>query len=230
MNTRAEVLALIEGRSRLQVAWARATEEDHGDAAHDVEHLLRVALWCARIGGDAVDPEEAVAAALLHDVINVPKDSPHRATASALCADEARRVLAGAGFGAEAVARMAEAVEDHSYSRGATPRSALGRALQDADRLEALGALGIMRTFSTGARMGARYTHPDDPWAEARSLDDVAFSVDHFFRKLLGLADTMCTEAGRAEGQRRTAHMRDFLHQLAEELGAPLPAEVAGRG
>lgn len=223
MRTREDILRFVQGDPRLRAAWARATAEDHGDAAHDVEHLLRVALWTVRIGGAEVDPAEAVAAALLHDVVNVPKDSPHRARASALCAEEARRVLGAAGFGDEAVARMADAIEDHSYSRGATPRSPLGQALQDADRLEALGALGIMRTFSTGARMGARYSHPEDPWARARALDDVAFSVDHFFKKLLGLSATMCTAAGRAEGERRTAHMRAFLEQLAEELGAPLP-------
>lgn len=223
MRTREDVLRLIDGDARLRAAWGRATKEDHGDAAHDVEHLLRVALWTVRIGGDEVDPHEAVAAALLHDVINVPKDSPDRAFASALCAEEARRVLAEAAFPADAVERMAGAILDHSYSRGATPRSALGRALQDADRLEALGALGIMRTFSTGARMGSRYSHPEDPWALGRPLDDAAFSVDHFFTKLLGLAATMCTEAGRAEGERRAAHMRVFLAQLADELGAPLP-------
>lgn len=226
MRTREDVLRLIDEDARLRAAWGRATKEDHGDAAHDVEHLLRVALWTVRIGGAEVDPRESVAAALLHDVVNVPKDSPDRALASALCAEEARRVLAEAGFLADAVDRMAGAILDHSYSRGATPRSPLGRALQDADRLEALGALGIMRTISTGARMGSRYSHPSDPWALGRPLDDVAFSVDHFFTKLLGLAATMCTETGRAEAARRTTHMRAFLSQLADELGAPLPETV----
>jgi uncharacterized protein len=71
--------------------------------------------------------------------------------------------------------------------------------------------------------MKARYFDPADPWAERRPLDDRAFSVDHFFTKLLRLPETMCTEAGRREGQRRVAFLRAFLAQLGSELGAPAP-------
>src|SRR5690606_30561874 len=118
--------------------------------------------------------EVAIAAALLHDIVNVPKDSPLRAQASELCATEAARMLAeisrslsaawpaahpfpatvaggpgpdphsapriegGLGFTPHVIADIAQAIRDHSFSRGATPESALGRALQDADRLEAV--------------------------------------------------------------------------------------------
>ena len=93
-----------------------------------------------------------------------------------------------------------------------------------ADRLEALGALGLCRTLSTGARMGARYFHPQDPWAQDRELDDRAFTVDHFFTKLLRLAPTLQTEAGRAEAHRRAAFMERFVDvcdgdSLKGELG-----------
>ena len=138
-----------------------------------------------------------------------------------MSAREARRLLPEHGFGPASVERIAEAIEDHSYSRGATPRSALGRALQDADRLEALGALGVFRTISCGTRMGARYFDPADPWANARDLDDRRQTVDHFFAKLLLLADTLHTERGRLEAKRRAAFMEAFLDQLADELGRP---------
>lgn len=189
-----------------------------GDPGHDVAHFLRVARWTLRIGGGEVDRREAIAAALLHDVVNVPKDSPERARASELCAGVASELLPRHGFARDAIDRIAEAIRDHSYSRGATPATPLGRALQDADRLEALGALGIFRTATCGARMGALYVHPDDPWAERRELDDTRYTVDHFFVKLLALPATMCTEAGRAEGERRVAFMRAFLDQLAAEI------------
>lgn len=218
-----EVLAWVrrEGLEEL-LEQVRARLDD--DPGHDLSHCLRVALWTARLGGEGVDRREALAAALLHDVVNLPKDSPDRARASELSAEVARDLLPRHGFDAAAVERVAEAIRDHSYSRGATPTGALGRALQDADRLEALGALGILRTASTGARMGARYFDPDDPWARDRALDDLRFTVDHFFEKLLGLADTMTTEAGRAEARRRAAFMRAFLEQLGSEIGEPPPA------
>lgn len=222
MSARDEALEAIArcGLSPL-LEQARASLDD--DPGHDLEHCLRVAGWTLRCAGGSAEAREAIAAALLHDVVNVPKDDPRRAEASLLSAAEARRMLPAHGFGAEAIERVAEAIEDHSYSRGATPRSALGRALQDADRLEALGALGLCRTLSTGARMGARYFDAADPLARSRELDDRRYSVDHFFTKLLRLPATLHTEAGRAEAARRAAYLERFLDQLADELGVARP-------
>ena len=200
---------------------ARRLDDDPG---HDLAHAMRVALWTIRLGGDGVDARCAVAAALLHDVVNVPKDDPSRHLASERSATLARRLLPGFGFVPEAVDDVCAAIRDHSFSRGARPERLLGQALQDADRLESLGAIGLLRVASTGARMGARYFHPEDPWAKERPLDDLAYSVDHFYRKLFRLPATMNTEAGRREAERRTAFLRTFLEQLGEELGEPPPA------
>lgn len=220
MSARAEALALIEADSQLTALLERARGElDDDDPGHDLEHHLRVVSWTLRCASEEVDRREAVAAGLLHDLVNVPKDDPGRASASERSADRARALLPEHGFEADAIARIAAAIEDHSYSRGATPRSALGDALQDADRLEALGALGLFRTVSCGTRMGARYFHATDPFGDSRSLDDRRYTVDHFFTKLLRLAPTLRTSAGRAEAERRAAFMQRFLDQLADELG-----------
>lgn len=190
------------------------------DPGHDLEHCLRVAGWTLRCGAD---PREGVAAALLHDVVNLPKNDPRRKEASALSATKARELLGALDLAADAIERIADAVEDHSYSRGATPRSPLGEALQDADRLEAVGALGLFRIVSTGTRMGARYFDSSDPWATHRPYDDLRFTVDHFFTKLLRLPATFHTDVGRREAERRVAFMRVFLEQLGAELGRPSP-------
>src|SRR5690606_10037607 len=116
---------------------------------------------------------------------------------------------------------ICDAIRDHSYSRGAVPTSPLGRALQDADRLEALGVLGVFRTISTGTRMGGAYFDADDPWALERPLDDRAYAVDHFTTKLFRLPATMGTPKGREEAERRVARMRAMLEDLGEELGRP---------
>jgi uncharacterized protein len=189
------------------------------DPTHDTAHALRVALAALRLGGDEVSAREVVAAALLHDAVNVPKSSPERAQASARSAAAARARLPAAGFAPDAVERIAAAIRDHSFSRGAVPEGALGRALQDADRLEALGAIGLLRCLATGERMGAAWFCAEDPWARARPLDDRRYSVDHFFAKLLRLPATMCTAAGRAEAERRAAFLRAFLVALGEEIG-----------
>lgn len=207
------------------LAEARARDAAHSapDPTHDVAHALRVAHWTLALGGAEVEPREAVAAALLHDAVNPPKDSPERALASERSAAAARERLPALGFAPEAVARIADAIRDHSFSRGAVPETALGRALQDADRLEALGAIGLLRCVSTGVRMGGAWFDAEDPWAEARPLDDTRYSVDHFFKKLLLLPATMRTEAGRQEAERRAAFLREFLSRLGDEIGRPAP-------
>ena len=140
------------------------------DPGHDISHCLRVALWTMRLGGDVVDPRCAIAAALLHDVVNLAKDSPERSDASRRSAEVARALLPKYGFASRQVEAIAEAILTHSFSLGRIPHTPLGEALQDADRLEALGALGILRAASCGARMGATYFDGGDPMGQgARS-------------------------------------------------------------
>jgi HD superfamily phosphodiesterase/phosphoglycolate phosphatase-like HAD superfamily hydrolase len=220
----AELRALIDASPLLaglhEVVLAGA---DH-DPAHDMGHLYRVALWAGRLY--AAGPRDAtitdiLAAALLHDIVNVPKSSPDRAKASLLCAARARELLTDAGVDGARLERICDAIRDHSFSRGATPNSELGKALQDADRLEALGAIGIARTFATSVRLQSVFIHPDDPWGQARELDDNAFAVDHFFTKLLTLHETFHTEPARAEGAIRARRLHDFLDWFGDEVGAP---------
>lgn len=223
---RASLADLFAADPFLATLLAEARERDGGvaqrDLTHDVSHAVRVAHWTLQLGGIEVDPREAVAAALLHDAVNLPKDSPERAQASTKSAEYARTRLAGT-FTSDAIERIADAIRDHSFSRGAVPATPLGRALQDADRLEALGAIGLLRCVSTGVRMQGEWFHGDDPWAAHRELDDTRYSVDHFYKKLLLLPATMRTEAGRAEAERRAAFLRAFLVQLGVELGNPAP-------
>jgi uncharacterized protein len=218
MWTYDRVRFLILESPELSALLEHASARLNDDPGHDVAHCLRVAVWTLRLSDGALDPRLAVAAALLHDIVNVPKNSPDRASASELSARHAADLLPQHGFSATETAAVAEAIRTHSFSRGEAPTSDLGRALCDADRLEALGAIGLFRTISTGVRMGARYLDPDDPWARDRPLDDKAYSIDHFFTKLLRLAETFSTEAGRTEARRRTA----FLHATLEELGVEL--------
>lgn len=217
-----------EGLARLQAEVASRLGAERAssggdDPGHDLAHCLRVAEWTVRLGAPAVDPRCAIAAALLHDVVNVPKDHPDRARASERSAAVARELLPRYGFSPREIFRIAEAIVTHSFSAGHVPVTLLGEALQDADRLEAVGALGILRTASTGVKLGARYFDEGDPWARARPLDDAKFTVDHFFKKLLKLGATMRTRAGRVEAARRTKHMMAFLEELAVEIGAPAP-------
>jgi len=206
---------------------AHAQSRLDDDPGHDTAHCLRVAVWALRLAGGALDPRLVIAAALLHDVVNLPKNSPERARASELSARHALSLLPRHGFSPEESASITEAIRTHSFSRGEAPTNELGRVLSDADRLEALGAIGLFRTISTGVRMGARYFHPTDPWARERPLDDRAYSIDHFFTKLLRLPETLSTVAGRAEAKKRAAYLQATLAALADELGVDAPSTDA---
>ena len=218
--TLAELNAFIDADadlSALRDTMKNATD----DSSHDLHHAQRVALATLQIADETVTARDAVAAALLHDVVHVPKSSPLRSKASELSATRAREILQTLQFSTESIQQIHDAIRDHSFSRGATPTAPLGRALQDADRLEALGAIGILRCAATGGTMGAALFHDDDPWAANRPLDDRRYSIDHFFKKLLTLPETMTTDQGKALAEKRCVILQQLLDALAEELGVP---------
>ena len=82
-----------------------------------------------------------------------------------------------------------------------------------------LGAIGIARCFSVAGLLKRKIYDLNDPFGHQRPLDDLEFTVDHFFVKLFKTAETLKTRAGRAEGQRRADHMRTFLRELSREIG-----------
>ncbi|WP_412068253.1 HD domain-containing protein [Rubrivirga sp. IMCC43871] len=194
-----------------------------GDVAHDLAHVRRVVRAARQLAeAEGADLGVVVPAAWLHDGVTVAKDSPDRARASRIAADAATAWLRQQGFDEGRVAAVAHAIEAHSFTAGIEPETAEAAVVQDADRLDALGAIGVARCYAMSAVFGSQIVHPDDPVPSeppARPLDDQRYATDHFFVKLLGLPATMRTVAGRAEAERRVAFIRDFLRQLATEVG-----------
>jgi uncharacterized protein len=208
------LLDALEARCRAHVATLA------GDAAHDMAHITRVVATARALAArEGARPDVVLPAAWLHDVVAVPKDSPLRAQASRLAAAEAVRLLAEWSCDSAVLPDIAHAIEAHSFSAGIPPSTVEARVVQDADRLDALGAVGLARCLMLGAVMGRPLYDPDDPFCEHRAPDDARSSIDHFYTKLLTLADTMQTAAGRTEAARRTQVLRRFLDDLRRELG-----------
>jgi uncharacterized protein len=206
--------------------WERvAPLMDGRDLAHDALHLGRVYRWALRLAPEAgADPDLAGAAALVHDLDPTPKHDPDRPAGGERSSRAAEPLLAEAGYDARERAPILAAVAASSWSRGLEPAGPLGAVLQDADRLDAIGAVGIARVFACHQSMAAAgsdglFYHPGDPFAEAgRDLDDRRHALDHFAVKLLKLADGMHTPTARAEAARRHEAMLTFLSQLWGEL------------
>lgn len=213
----------------LQADLALRFAEEARDGAHDLAHALRVARNAWMLAqAEGADGETCVAAALLHDLVYRPKNHPESSRTALWGAEEARSWCSARPALASRAEAVAEAIRTHSFSGGRTPTTREGEVLQDADRLEALGAIGIARCFATGGAMGTGLWHPEDPWGEARPLDDKAWSLDHFACKLLKLRETFRTEAGRREAARRHAVLEAFLEALRQELSASAPDAPAG--
>lgn len=187
------------------------------DGAHDLGHLRRVWANCQLIADKSADMAVLQAAAFLHDIINVAKDAPNRAEASQLSADHAVRFLEATGFDAVKIPAVAHAIAAHSFSAGITPETLEAKILQDADRIEALGMIGLARWLYVSGAMGTQIFDPEDPMAENRPLDDRRFALDHLEVKLFRLVETMQTEAGRALAQSRADVMLKFREDLLAE-------------
>ena len=191
------------------------------DGSHDVSQLHRVWSYvCAIRDTEGGDHQILLAATLLHDCVSVEKNSPFRSSASRLAAAKATELLAEMGWDEERTQAVAHAIESHSYSADITPTSLEAKILQDADRLDALGMVGVARLFYVSGRMGSHLYDPADPQAQQRDLDDKRFAVDHFTTKIFTLAQGFQTATGRHMAQVRHARAERFLMEFMEEIGA----------
>jgi uncharacterized protein len=195
--------------------------EGASDGAHDLGHLDRVWKSCRLIALDepGVDGDVLAVAAYFHDAVNLPKDSPDRARASRLSADLAVRELAVMGFDDGRLAAVHHAIAAHSFSAGIIPETVEARILQDADRLEALGAIGLARMFLIAGQIGGGLFHAADPLAMERALDDRRYALDHLEVKLFPVAAAMQTATGRRMAAERAEWMESFRTRLLHEIG-----------
>ena len=190
------------------------------DPAHGWEHIERVyrlALFVAE--QENADAFIVGMSALMHDIGHLSTDtSLHHADLSMSMAGELLLAYDVSYGTREAILH---AISTHSFSLGIEARTLEAKVVRDADRLDSLGAIGILRWAITGTvrRTGETQTyHPDDPFAEWHTLDDRRYMLDHFFTKLLKLDDTMATQTGRVLAQERTAFMRAYLDEFRSEL------------
>lgn len=192
------------------------------DPAHDIEHIRRVVRNARRLLAEEGrgEPRIVEAAAWLHDLVLFDKAASERATASAKAAETATDLLIRSGhFSSDEIEQIHHAIHAHSFSAGVEPRTIEAGIVQDADRLDALGAIGIARCFIVGGRIGASIYNEGEPVALARDLDDRRFILDHFEAKLFQLPALFRTDAGRREAERRVAFIRDYVDHLVAEAG-----------
>ncbi|WP_054004660.1 HD domain-containing protein [Cypionkella psychrotolerans] len=213
-------MTLSATQSRYEAEVVRQWSAHPADGAHDLGHLRRVWARAKLIAMDEpCDLEILLAACIFHDLVNLPKSHPERARASTLSAEAACHFLRLDAFPEAKLSAVGHAIAAHSFSAAITPMTTEARVLQDADRLEALGAIGIARMFHVSGAMGGGLFDAEDPMALQRPRDDRAYALDHIETKLLKLVDTMQTAPGRAMAIERADWMLSFRTRLLFEIG-----------
>ena len=189
------------------------------DGAHDISHVIRVVKNCFYLTDiESANASVTIPAAWLHDCVAVSKDSPLRSQGSRLAAEAAVELLAEIDYPQEHLEDIYLAIEAHSYTAAIPTRTLEAQIVQDADRLDSLGAIGIARCLLVGGHLNRPLCDATDPFCDNRDPDDSLYTIDHFYNKLFKLPDTMQTEAGRAEAHRRADLMREYLDNLREEI------------
>lgn len=193
------------------------------DPAHDLLHFKRVVATAKNLAvqeGGVL--EIIIPAAWLHDYVIVPKNSPLRSQASKLSAEKAMEYLKLIQYPTQYLDGIFHAIEAHSFSADIKAKTLEAKIVQDADRLDGLGAIGIARCFATAGLLKRPFYEPKDPFCEDREPDDLLFTVDHFYQKLFKTVDTLQTMAGREEGKKRAERMKSFLDSLKKEISSPI--------
>ncbi len=219
-NCEASIATWCEEWQGCIAAWV-SEQMRSADSGHGIDHVRRVVENAKRIGhAEQAESNIYLPAAWLHDCVVVPKNSPQRRMASALAAHSAEQFLVEIAYPENWIGPISHCIITHSFSANVPCESLEAKVVQDSDRLEAVGAIGLARCLMTGGAMGQRLYHPMEPFPAGRLPVDTEQSVDHFFAKLLGLQKTMQTQSGREEARRRSEFLVVFLRQLADEIGA----------
>jgi len=175
------------------------------EPVHGFPHIERVMKIAFKLAEDfkEVDPLALKLAVLLHDIGRVEEETLRKHHAI-LSAEMAKKLLVQYGFSQEIIDKVVDAILAHSFTLKYTPKTIEGRILSDADKLDALGAVGIMRVFMESAYRG-------------RTLEE---AINHFYEKLFKLKDLMWTEKAKKMAEKRYKFMVYFLDRLEKEIEA----------
>ncbi|MFC1632576.1 HD domain-containing protein [Patescibacteria group bacterium] len=205
-------------RDKLIVLTRKRLQEN--DPSHDIGHVLRVLAIAEKIAlREKADLDIVVPAAIFHDIICYPKNHKKRLDSSKESAAYAKKVLRQLKeYRQRKIKKTCEAIECCSFSKNQKPATLEAKVLHDADSLEAVGAIAIMRTFSSSGNMNRPFYNEADPFCENRSPDDSKYAVDLFYTRLLVIKDRLYTLTAKNMVKQRHQFLKDFLVELKYEL------------
>lgn len=189
------------------------------DLAHDLNHVFRVVKTAKRLSEiEGACLEVVLPAAYLHDCFSFPKNHPDRAQSSLVASETALDFLVSINYPSMYYDGIKHAIIAHSFSANVNPMTIEAKVVQDADRLDALGAIGIARCIQVSTSLDVGLYDSEDPFCTVREPNDRQSAIDHFQSKLFKIAETMNTVSAKKEANKRTRFMKQYLAQLGNEI------------
>lgn len=202
----------------ISIEEARTYYQLSGSTAHGFDHVLRVTHTAEHIArAEGADLEIVRAAALLHDVA---ADGPDRDDHHLVGAEAVRRILGGKGVSQQRVEAVAHCVQSHRFRRPKdAPATLEAQCVYDADKLDAIGAVGVARAFAYGAELGQPLWDEVSASFKAGHNTGEPHTAHHeFYRKLVHIRDRLYTRTGRELAAERHRFMVDFYARMAQEV------------
>lgn len=192
------------------------------DPSHDIRHVFCVLRNAENICDTEpmADRKIVIASALFHDLVVYPKNSELSSLSAIHSAEKAVEILKQMPeFSQEKIDAVKNSISLCSFSKGMKADTLEAMILQDADALDSVGAITIMRTASSSGRMNrAFYDIIDDPFCNARKPNDMIYAFNLFYTRLLKIKERMNTKLGKQIAERRTEFLHSFLAELSLEL------------
>ena len=189
------------------------------DPSHDFEHIMRVYKNAEKIcKTESVNKKLVLISVLLHDIVKKSQSRKSSKSSADLSAEKSLEILKKLNMSKLEINIITEAIRNHSFTKKKISKTIEGRILQDADRLDAIGAVGIARAFCVSGVKNRPFYNPNNPFAKKRTLNDKKWALDHFFKKLLLLENQMNTKFGKIEARRRTIILKKFIDNLKLEI------------
>lgn len=192
----------------------------NNDRSHDINHALRVLAISEKIAKiEVADLDILVPAAIFHDVVCYPKNHPKRFDSQKESAELAAATLNKIElYPKNKIHKVCDSINICSFTKARIPDLIEDKILQDADSLEAMGAISIMRTFSSAGVMNKNFYNQFDPFCKNRRPDEKEYALDLFFSRLLIVHERLHTKTAKVFSKKRILFLKSFLKALRSEL------------